>query len=189
MLTDCRPIRACEIFGAGRFLILCEDYLKGFFAEWMVGVLLDLPLDNKRRLEFGNCDHVHPGGLRIEVKATARWQSWKLLDQDGNLRPVPKKPATPLNNLRFNVPMTRAADTDFAGPTYKADIYVFCLHTETDLTRWDALDLTQWEFYFLHQDVLRSLRTKSISLAKLRQLCPPMTASEFRDKMCGICAV
>jgi len=151
----------------------------------MVGVLIGLPIEDKHRLEFGNCDHVHPNGLRLEVKSTARWQSWKLLDQAGNVRAVPKKPATPLNNGKFSVPMARAADTDVVGPTYKADVYVFCFHTETDLTRWDALDLAQWEFYFLRRDVLLTLGTKSISLSKLRELCPPMTASEFRERMAG----
>lgn len=185
-LTGIAGLRNAHLtdFWRWAFSDLCEDYLKGIFAEWMVAVLLGLPLEEKRRLEFGNCDLELPNGLRLEVKATAAWQSWKLIDQKGEFRSTPKKPATPANLARFGGLLARAADSDTGDRrVYKADVYVFCFHYETDLSRWDAMDLTQWEFYVVRREELEKLGVRSISLRRVRQLCPKMTAEEFRRRM------
>lgn len=157
------------------FSDLLEDYLKGLFAEWMVGVLAEADFAGHRRLEFGRYDH-RIGPLRLEVKATARWQSWKVLDADGKLLPSPKSPATPDSKVRFANLRTRSG-------TYKADVYAFCFHKEEVLERWDALDLDQWEFYLVRRDQLDALGTMSITLMKVRELSPTMTARQFQDEL------
>ena|SRR5437588_373901 len=157
------------------FSDLSEDYLKGFFAEWMVAVLLGLPVQDSRRLEFLRFDHAR-GTKRIEVKSTARWQSWKVLDEEGRPRSIPKKPATPDTKIRF-----AGLRTDDG--RYNADVYVFCFHTEQDFARWNALDLSQWEFYVVLQRDLQRLGTKSIGLKKVRELSPRLTARELQKSL------
>ncbi len=157
------------------FSDLSEDYLKGFFAEWMVAVLLGLPVQDSRRLEFLRYDHAR-GTKRIEVKSTARWQSWKVLDEEGRPRSIPKKPATPDAQIRFGG--LRTADGK-----YNADIYVFCFQAEKDFARWNALDLSQWEFYVVRQGDLQHLGIKSIGLKKVRELAPRLTARELQKAL------
>ena len=156
------------------FSDLSEDYLKGLFAEWMVAVLLGLPLQGSHRLEFARYDHVL-AGKRIEVKSTARWQSWKLLDEEGRRRAAPKKPATVDDKVRFEGLRTTSG-------TYNADLYVFCFQHETEPQQWNALDLNQWEFYALPRAELERLGTKSIALKTLRRLAPRLTAHDLQDK-------
>jgi len=157
------------------FSDLSEDYLKGFFAEWMVAVLLGLPVQDSRRLEFQRYDHAS-GAKRIEVKSTARWQSWKVLDEEGRPRSIPKKPATPDSSIRF-----AGLRTDDG--KYNADIYVLCFQAEKDFARWNALDLSQWEFYVVRQRDLQRLGTKSIGLKKVRELSPRLTARELQKSL------
>jgi len=157
------------------FSDLSEDYLKGFFAEWMVAVLLGLPVKDRPRLEFLRYDHATVA-KRIEVKSTARWQSWKVLDEEGRRRPIPKRGATPDAKIRF-----AGLRTDDG--RYNADIYVFCFQHEEDLARWNALDLSQWEFYVLRKPDLQRLGTKSISLKTLRGLSLRLTARDVQKAL------
>src|SRR5205085_1707192 len=69
-----------------------DDDIKGIFAEWMVVVLLGLPAQNSRRISWANSDIILSSGTRIEVKASAVWQSWKVLNEDGS-RKADLKPA------------------------------------------------------------------------------------------------
>lgn len=163
------------------FSDLCDDDIKGWFAEWLVGLLLGLQL--KRRVSWAESDHVTPEGVRIEVKASAYWQSWKVIEEDGTAKLIAAIPAT--QNLRISFSgLHRRSPIDASGalasPTYKSDIYVFAFQNEREPTRWSGLDLSQWEFYALTREQLTFIGTRSISLTKLRSLCAPMTASEFR---------
>jgi hypothetical protein len=159
------------------FSDLCDDDIKGWYAEWVVGRLLGLYMD--RRISWANSDLISPGGVRIEVKATSYWQSWKLLDEFGKPRDV--KPLGPrsLEKIRFGG--LRAGDAvDQNGPIsgYKSDFYVFAFQNEREHGSWDALNLKQWEFYLLSQTQLKG--SKSISLHDLRKECASMSASELR---------
>jgi hypothetical protein len=164
-----------EDFWRWAFSDLLEDYLKGIFAEWMVGVLLGLPMREHHRLEFLRYDLPVSSRL-VEVKATAYWQSWKVLDENGSPKLFPKKPATPDGRVSFGGLKTKKGE-------YKADLYVFCFQRERELERWNALDLNQWEFYVLRREALERLGTRSIKLKKLRALSPQMTAREFQERM------
>jgi hypothetical protein len=64
---------------------------------------------------------------------------------------------------------------------YKSDLYVFCFQHEKDYDRWNALDLSQWEFYIRTRNDLGALNISSISLRKLRELQQPIFACEFRE--------
>jgi len=61
---------------------------------------------------------------------------------------------------------------------YKSDLYVFAFQNERDPCSWDALNLSQWEFYLLEKIQLTG--TKSISLPNLKRLCPTMSAAELQ---------
>jgi len=63
-------------------------------------------------------------------------------------------------------------------PRYKSDLVR--VH-ERDVERWNALDLSQWEFYIVTCKDLTALNTSSISLRKLRQVQQPISAAGFRQ--------
>jgi hypothetical protein len=52
---------------------------------------------------------------------------------------------------------------------YKSDLYVFAFQHERDPERWNALDLTQWEFYVFPVDQLRQFATRRVRLVTLRE--------------------
>ena len=167
------------------FSDLCEDYIKGIFAEWMVGSLLGFRMLELRRISYANSDFLWGDRLRIEVRATAYWQSWRVFDEEGRPRSKPIDPI-PVSRIRFGSLRKRAGaagNNATTPPGYKSDVYVFCLQTERDLARWDALDLSQWEFYVLQRSQLEQLDTSGISLTKLKRLTEPMTARQFQQRM------
>lgn len=163
------------------FSDLCDDDIKGIFAEWMVITLLGLPLT--RRVSWANSDIILGNDTRIEVKATAVWQSWKLVDEFGNRRTVSPAVLNP-NQIRFHGLKARTALSPAAPADlrqFKSDFYIFCFHSQTDPTAWDAWNLAQWEFYMMSQRELMELKIgNSISLSTLRKCGLPMSASEFQ---------
>jgi hypothetical protein len=106
----------------------------------------------------------------IEVKATSYWQSWRVVDEFGNPREFPRVPQ-PVSRISFRVAPTRdsaSVRNVTPKPAYKADYYVFCFEHEKVLADWNPLDLSQWEFYYLDQSELVSLRRTTIPLSLLR---------------------
>jgi hypothetical protein len=164
---------------------LCDDDLKGYFAEWMVRVLLGLPLT--RRVSWADSEIITPAGLRIEVKSSAYWQSWKLVNEDGTRKPVPPPVDPARKKVVFGgLRSGTSVDTSPQRPSreFKSDVYVFCLHTQTDATAWDAWQLSHWEFYVLTRSQLVEHGIGgSISLGALRKLCPPMSEAVFQKQM------
>jgi hypothetical protein len=167
------------------FSDLCDDDIKGIFAEWMVSKLLDLSSD--RRVSWANSDLVTPTGKRIEVKASAYWQSWKLVNEDGTRKPVPP-PVDParaviqFGGLQARTAVLPASSADVRG--FKSDIYVFCLHTQEDASAWDAWRLSHWQFYVLTREQLLERKVgRTISLAMLCKICSAMNAREFQEFM------
>jgi hypothetical protein len=68
-----------------------------------------------------------------------------------------------------------------AEPSFKSNYYVFCMQKEADPTRWNAWNLSQWQFFLLSREELQSAGVgRSISLAKLMAMQQPMTASGFQ---------
>jgi len=165
------------------FSDLCDDDIKGIFAEWMVGVLLGGR--SLRRVSWADCD-IALLTKRIEVKSTAIWQSWKLVNPDGTrMDPFPPPHEIDPRRIRFSGLKARTAERVVRPDEvkqFKADIYVFCLHNQTDPAAWDAWNLDQWEFYVMEQRELIAQKIKgSISLAGLRKLRPPMSAAQLQS--------
>jgi hypothetical protein len=146
----------------------CDDDLKGYFAEWMVGTLIGLPMSTSRRVSWADSDLITPSGTRIEVKASAYWQSWKLVNEDGTRKPMPQ-PVTPdAAQIRFGRLQARTSTGPVAAPTseprrFKSDIYVFCMHAQTDPSAWDAWALSHWEFYVMTREELAALTPAILS--------------------------
>jgi hypothetical protein len=69
----------------------------------------------------------------------------------------------------------------------KSHVYVFAFQHERDIERWNAMDISQWEFYALPVSAVSELRWKSISLPMLRveqkKLCghETLTADSLGD--------
>ena len=169
------------------FSDLLEDTLKGLYAEWLVGQLLGLPMPHGGRPGYGNFDLRSSGGLRIEVKSSAYWQSWKLRNEDGSLKTAPEvdrwRPSAEKRISFGGLRARDAVDRTRQDAGYKSDAYIFCLQCERDPARWDALDLRQWEFYFLSRSDLEALGVSNLSLTKLRTLCATMTARVFQERV------
>lgn len=166
------------------FSDLCDDDIKGVFAEWMVRALLGLPVTSGRRVSWADSDIV-TNGLGIEIKSTALLQSWKLVNADGT-RKSGLKPATlDPHKVRFAGLQARTAESP-AKPDelrgFKSNFYVFCFQSETDPDRWDAWNLAQWEFYLMSRQELVDLKVGgSISLATLRKVRLPMSAEQLQS--------
>lgn len=166
------------------FSDLCDDDIKGIFAEWMVRVLLGLPLQDARRISWADSDIVLENA-RIEVKASTLWQSWKLVNEDGTRKPSPRPALLNPSRVRFAGLQARTAVTPASTDDprqFKSDYYVFCFHSQTDPSGWDAWNLAHWEFYMMTRQELTELKVgNSISLATLRQVREPMSAAQFQS--------
>ncbi len=163
------------------FSDLCDDDIKGFFAEWLVHKLLGV--ESTRRVSWANSDVVTSSQVTIEVKATSYWQSWKVIDQHGraHVEPIYKLPADD-SRIRFGGLLARdsTSTVDMTTlPALKSQMYVFAFQHEKDIARWNAMDLAQWEFYALRAEEVAQLGGRSVSIKKLRTKCAPLSAIEF----------
>jgi hypothetical protein len=159
---------------------LCDDDVKGIFAEWMVLKLLGIP--GARRISWVNSDIITPNQVRIEVKATSYWQSWKLLGEDGVEYPSPLyKPALD-SQIRFGGLRARNAVSvaeRAASRSLKSHLYVFAFQHQKDVVEWNAMDLSQWEFYILPASEVEQIGGRSVSLPALRSKQAPLNADAF----------
>ncbi len=160
---------------------LSDDDVKGFFAEWLGPKRLGG--NSVRRVSWANSDVITPGKTRIEVKSAAYWQSWKYVGEDGLPLTQPTySPKDDKSRIRFAGLKARDAVNiakDGGIPSFKSDFYVFALQRETDLSKWNALDLTQWEFYWVPVCKLIEFGYASISLKTLQAHFDSLSANEL----------
>ena len=143
--------------------------IRGVFAEWLVALLLDIPLNT--RDSWGEWDLTTENGVSIEVKSSAYLQAWKQ-------KRVSRISFSGLRGKRLNAESNLYAKEK----TYNADLYAFCAQIEKDPKKWDALDLEQWRFYLLKREELIPLQQNSISQNRLAKLTPEMNAEEFQRR-------
>jgi hypothetical protein len=149
---------------------LCPNDIRGVFSEWLVAQLLSIPLKATRE-SWGAWDLRTPEGVTIEVKSCAYVQVWH-----GEKQRPSRISWSGLTGQTWD------AETNlYSGErTYNADLYVFCVQSEKDPHRWNALDLDQWRFYLLTREQVAGLSVRSLSESRLRTLVQPMKAAEFR---------
>ena len=158
------------------FCDLCDDDLKGIFIEWVVAKLINHK--THRRVNWADSDLILDDGTRIEVKASAFWQSWRLLDELGEARKdiFPIKDRT---KIRFAGLKARTGSSGYVKgeARFKSDIYVFAFQKEEDSHKWNAMDMSQWEFYVTRKE---NLNQGSVSPAFLAARgYGPLTADEM----------
>lgn len=85
------------------------------------------------------------------------------------------------SKIRFGGLMARdSANTDmYTARSQKSQLYVFAFQHERDIKRWNAMDLTQWEFYVVRAKDLAQIAGRTVALSKLRQEYGPLTSTEF----------
>ena len=142
-----------------------DNVNRGVFAEWMVAKLLGADCASTR-MPWDSCDIVTPEGIRVEVKATGYVQSWTQTEDGASVKPGAARFTRLRGRAWIDAQQTKVADEE----TFNADVYVFCLQANTDPQTWDALDLTQWQFYVLPRSRLEENGSNSIGISRLRQL-------------------
>lgn len=165
---------------------LSNDDIKGIFAEWLITKILELPSD--QRISWANSDLITSDGIRIEVKTSSYWQSWKLINEDGSPKDLDEmldrwKPKSP-GQIRFSGLMARDAtgESKNSNTAFKSDLYVFCFQHESNPQSWNALDMSQWEFYVFDVKDLANFAGKSVSLKRLREHQHPLDAVQLVTK-------
>ena len=138
---------------------LISNTFRGWLAEYIVACALDI--DTGVRMSWVCYDLRLPDGTRIEVKASGYVQSW--------LQRSLYKP-------RFSIREARSwdAETNITSTEAQraADVYVFCLHTHTELATLDPLDVAQWRFFVVPTFLIgeRLSTQKGLGLSTLKRL-------------------
>jgi hypothetical protein len=130
---------------------LRSNAVRGILAEFLVARAVGA--DERVRNAWDNFDVLAPDGTRIEVKASAYLQSW---------------PQRAHSRLGFSGLIGREWDEqtgEYAQDrSVRADVFVFCVHTERDPSVYDALDVSKWEFYVAPAEAVRTNGTRSVGI-------------------------
>ncbi len=148
---------------------LRSNNVRGIFAEWMVAQILGLKPNP--RGSWDDYDILLPDGRTVEVKASAYLQVWHVADSKPSLILF-----TGLKGHKWEDETQRRNSPE---RTYNADLYVFCVQTEKDATRWDAFDLAQWDFYVLPRARLEAYGSSSLRLSTVQSFTGKLSADEL----------
>lgn len=135
------------------FSDLRMNNVRGILAEFLVAKAVGATEAPKE--EWANFDVQTPDGIRIEVKASAYWQSW---------------PQRGPSKIVFSGLTARTWEDDgsySADRQIRADVFVFAVQACADSTKYDPLDVGQWEFYVLPASAIAETGARSLSLASL----------------------
>jgi len=120
---------------------LQDNANRGVLAEFIVakGIGAEIAV----RGSWDDFDLVAPGGVSVEVKASAFLQTWN------------QRPKTPPSFANLKVKTE---------PFFRASIYIFALQTARSPQQFDPLDLVQWQFWVASVNQLRALNQNSMRL-------------------------
>lgn len=134
---------------------LRANNVRGYLAEYLVSRAVGA---TGRRVEWDAYDVLTPDGVKIEVKASGRLQTWP--------QRVPSRVVfTGLKGRQLLEENGYAQEA-----TYNADVYVFAIQTAISHELYDPLDLDQWEFHVLHADAIAKTGRGSIGWSTLTAL-------------------
>ena len=137
---------------------LVGNALRGVLAEFIVASACGIA--DGVRVEWDAVDLTTKSGIRIEVKSSAYIQSW----QQNKLSPI-----------KFDIALKHGWDAATNQmEEYKlrsADVYVFCILSETDQQKIDPLNIDQWQFFVVATSKLNDTfgEQKTVGLNSLRK--------------------
>lgn len=134
---------------------LRDNVTRGVLAEFLVAKAVGA--SDKLRTSWDNFDVLTPEGVRVEVKASAYLQSW-----------AQRK----LSTLTFRGLSALSWDDETGygdQPEVRADVFVFAVQTCQDPAAYDALDVSQWEFYVVPAKIIAEYGAKSVGIGFVRQ--------------------
>ena len=142
-------------FWSWGFSDLRANTTRGGLAEFLVAHAVGA--QQRVRDAWDNFDVLSPAGTRIEVKASAYLQSWVQREHS-------KISFSRLSGLEFD-----ASSNEYSAErSVRADVFVFCVHTEREPMAYDPLDVSKWEFYAVPADAVRAAGTRTVGLAWVR---------------------
>ncbi len=147
---------------------LRTNNVRGYLAEFFVARAIG---STGMRVEWAPWDVTGPDGTRVEVKSSGYLQAW------GQRK---------LSIPRFRVGAAYGWD-EVTGAwstkqEFNADAYVFCLQTAVTHDDYDALDISQWEFYVARRDAIEAQGGASMGLPTLAKVAgPPVSFSALGD--------
>ncbi|BDU78159.1 hypothetical protein [Mesoterricola sediminis] len=150
------------------FSNFADNTIRGILAEYLVGAALGCPMDVPRN-PWADFDLLTPDGIKVEVKASGRVQSW---DSRGS--------AVVFSGLKGQAVTGDGAAYE-GRRQFRADVYVFALQTATHPGDLRPLDLGQWAFWVIPRPVLQELDQRSISLSRVERLGTPATYATLRE--------
>ena len=122
---------------------LIDNTERGAFAEYLVHTAVGAT--SKTRTNWDKYDVLSPEGIRIEVKAAGYIQSW-----------AQKK----LSTISFSIRPTYGWDAETNQYSEEcvrqSDVYVFCLHKQTEQETVNILDVSQWTFFVLPTAIMNA---------------------------------
>lgn len=143
------------------FSDLRDNTVRGILAEFFVAAALGRT--ETRRKGWDNYDVLTNSRVPVEVKASGYLQSW---------------PQAKHSRLDFGRVAARSWDEDTnefsAEREVRAEVFVFAVQTCKDPDAYDALDLTQWEFYIVPAEPVRECRYRSVSISWVRRHAEPV---------------
>ena len=144
---------------------------RSVFVEFFVGNALGLT--DRPRIEWDAYDFDYRGS-KIEVKSAAYLQSWQ---------------QKTLSRITFEITKKKswyaATNTSSVTLIRPADIYVFCLYSETDPVKCNVLDVNAWEFYIIPTNVIEKEcgNQKCLGLKRLQKLASPVKYLKINEKI------
>lgn len=148
------------------FSDLQQNNIRGILAEFLIAKALDINLG--LRLSWDDYDLMTSDGFKIEVKCGAYLQNWNQ-----------KKHSELVFGGLCGQAWDKVEGRRGGKAQYRADIYIFAVQNALTHDEYDALDLTQWEFYMLTKEQLEQRNTKSMSLGVVKRMAKPVTFTEL----------
>jgi hypothetical protein len=130
--------------------------VRSILAEYLVALALGRA--GERRRPGDGCDVVTESGLRVEVKASGYLQNWS---QRAHSKPAFGRVA--------GRTWDAAADVFGAHREIRADVFVFAVQTCLDPDLYDALEVSQWEFYVVPGAEVERYGYRSVGLPWVRK--------------------
>lgn len=134
------------------FSDLRSNVIRGVLAEFLVAKAVGA--EQRVRDAWDNYDVRTPDGTRIEVKSSAYLQSW-----------TQKRLSRLVFGQLFGLAFDATTNEYGSDRKVRADVFVFCVHTEQDPAAYQVLDISKWTFYVVSADRVRASGARTVGIA------------------------